>query len=193
MSISVDPATTTMSPLTRSRRRPTAPNGNCPCHRADRDSGWEITPGKWKSSLGMPIPKPPRHCLNYRVTWTPDGQGLQERNDQTDWYALHRPVLSTRFRLTGLRRRREPTRSRVRDPVRRRQTRGLRWSEVATGQAAAPTAPTNSAATGQPTITGTVEVGETLTAATSAISDGNGTHEAWRIQPPVGAQRQRLR
>ena len=53
-------------------------------------------------------------------------------------------------------------------------TESLRWSEVATGQAAASAAPTNSAATGQPTITGTVEVGQTLTADTSAISDGNG-------------------
>lgn len=34
--------------------------------------------------------------------------------------------------------------------------------------------PPNSIATGQPTITGTVEVGETLTAGTSAISDSNG-------------------
>lgn len=32
----------------------------------------------------------------------------------------------------------------------------------------------NSAATGKPTITGTVQVGETLTAGTSGISDGNG-------------------
>ena len=35
--------------------------------------------------------------------------------------------------------------------------------------------PPNEAATGQPAITGTVEVGEALTAGTSGISDGNGT------------------
>ena len=46
------------------------------------------------------------------------------------------------------------------------------------GQAGQATAPTNSAATGQPTITGTAEVGETLTAGTSGIADGNGTTNA---------------
>ena len=37
-----------------------------------------------------------------------------------------------------------------------------------------PTTTPNSAATGKPAITGTVQVGETLTAGTSGISDGNG-------------------
>ena len=37
-----------------------------------------MTPGNWKSP-GMPIPRPPKLYLDYRVTWTPDGQGLQEQ------------------------------------------------------------------------------------------------------------------
>ena len=41
-------------------------------------------------------------------------------------------------------------------------------------QEATPTPTPNSAATGKPAITGTVQVGETLTAGTSGISDGNG-------------------
>ena len=50
-----------------------------------------------------------------------------------------------------------------------------RWSDVVSGQAGIST---NSPATGQPTIAGTAEVGETLTAGTSAISDDNGTTNA---------------
>ena len=38
--------------------------------------------------------------------------------------------------------------------------------------------PPNATASGQPTITGTVQVGETLTASTSGISDGNGSANA---------------
>ena len=46
------------------------------------------------------------------------------------------------------------------------------------GTTATATAPTNSAATGQPTITGNTAVGDVLTAGTSAITDTNGTDDA---------------
>ena len=49
------------------------------------------------------------------------------------------------------------------------------WSHVATGQAGVTP---NSPATAQPTISGTTEVGETLTAGTSSIDDGNGLSDA---------------
>ena len=53
------------------------------------------------------------------------------------------------------------------------------YSETTTSTATAVVVnPPNVAATGQPAITGTVEVGETLTAATSAISDDNGLTNA---------------
>ena len=49
------------------------------------------------------------------------------------------------------------------------------YSETVTSDATnLVTRPPNSLATGKPTITGTVGVGETLTAGTSGISDGNG-------------------
>ena len=58
-------------------------------------------------------------------------------------------------------------------PVRRQQK--VDWSDVATGQAGVTP---NSPATGQPTVSGTTEVGETLTAGASSIGDGNGLSDA---------------
>ena len=49
------------------------------------------------------------------------------------------------------------------------------WSDVVTGQAGITP---NSPATSQPTISGTAEEGEKLSAGTSSISDGNGTSNA---------------
>ena len=115
-------------------------------------SGRDDQAGANWTSPGTPTPRPPRHSSDYRVTWTPNGQGLQEQRPDRLVHAY--PTGTQRGNGYRLRRRREPTRSRVRDPV-RRPTESLRWSEVANGQAAAPTAPTNSAATGQPAVTGT--------------------------------------
>ena len=110
--------------------------------------------------------------LNYRVAWTPQGESFK-RASQTDWNVY---TTSTQHTVTGLD---AGANYQVKVRTRYEGNQGSRWTDVVTGQTAAPPAvPTNSAATGQPTITGTVEVGETLTAATSAISDDNGLSNA---------------
>ena len=109
---------------------------------------------------------------NYRVAWTPQGESFK-RASQTDWNVY---TTSTQHTVTGLD---AGATYQVKVRTRYEGNQGSRWTDVVTGQTAAPPAvPTNSAATGQPTITGTVEVGETLTAATSAISDDNGLSNA---------------
>ena len=106
--------------------------------------------------------------LNYRVAWTPEGESFK-RASQTDWNVY---TTSTQHTVTGLD---AGANYQVKVRTRYEGNQGSRWTDVVTGQTAAPPAvPTNSAATGQPTITGTVEVGETLTAGISAISDDNG-------------------
>ena len=106
--------------------------------------------------------------LNYRVAWTPEGEGFKSAN-RTNWNVY---TTSTQHTVTGLD---AGATYQVKVRTRYEGNQGSRWTEVVTGQTAAPPAvPTNSAATGQPTITGTAEVGETLTAGTSAISDDNG-------------------
>ncbi len=106
--------------------------------------------------------------LNYRVAWTPNGEGFKSA-DQTDW---NTHTAGTQHTVTGLN---AGATYKVKVRTRYEGNQGSRWTDVVTGQAAAPT---NSAATGQPTITGTVEVGQTLTAGTSGIADGNGTTNA---------------
>ena len=109
---------------------------------------------------------------NYRVAWTPQGESFK-RASQNDWNVY---TTSTQHTVTGLD---AGATYQVKVRTRYEGNQGSRWTDVVTGQTAAPPAvPTNSAATGQPTITGTVEVGETLTAATSAISDDNGLSNA---------------
>ena len=109
---------------------------------------------------------------DYRVAWTPQGEGFK-RASQTNWNVY---TTSTQHSVTGLD---AGANYQVKVRTRYEGNKGSRWTEVVTGQTAAPPAvPTNSAATGQPTITGTVEVGETLTAATSGIADDNGLSNA---------------
>ena len=112
-------------------------------------------------------PQTTKTLQDYRVTWAPDGEPFKT-NDQTDWYAY---PTTNEVSVTGLD---ADQTYKVRVRARYNDNKKSRWSDAVTGQAAASAAPTNSAATGQPTITGTVEVGQTLTADTSAISDGNG-------------------
>ena len=109
--------------------------------------------------------------LNYRVAWTPQGESFKSA-DQTDWNAH---TTGTQHTVTGLD---AGETYQVKIRTRYEGNQGSRWTDVMTGQAGQATAPTNSAATGQPAITGSAEVGETLTADTSAISDGNGTTNA---------------
>ena len=109
--------------------------------------------------------------LNYRVAWTPQGESFKSA-DQTDWNAH---TTGTQHTVTGLD---AGASYQVKVRTRYEGNQRSRWTQVVTGQAGQAAAPTNSAATGQPTITGSAEVGETLTADTSAISDGNGTTNA---------------
>ena len=109
--------------------------------------------------------------LNYRVAWTPQGESFKKA-DQTDW---NTHTTGTQHTVTGLDAG-ETYQVKIRTKYEGRQ--GSRWTDVATGQAGQAAAPTNSAATGQPTITGTAEVGQILTAGNSGIADGNGTTNA---------------
>ena len=105
---------------------------------------------------------------DYRVAWTPQGESFKSAN-RTNWNVY---TTSTQHTVTGLD---AGATYQVKVRTRYEGNQGSRWTEVVTGQTAAPlAAPTNSPATGQPTITGRVEVGKTLTANTSGISDDNG-------------------
>ena len=106
--------------------------------------------------------------LNYRVAWTPEGERFKSA-DRTKWNAH---TTNTQHTVTGLD---AGATYQVKIRTRYEGRQGSRWTDVVTGQAGVtPNVP----ATGQPTITGTAEVGETLTAATSAISDDNGLTNA---------------
>ena len=113
-------------------------------------------------------PQTTKTLSDYRVTWTPDGEDFKN-NDQTDWYAY---PTTNQVTVTGLD---AGETYKVRVRARYDDNKKSHWSNVVTGQAAVTP---NSPATGQPTISGTAEVGETLTAGTSAISDANGLTNA---------------
>ena len=98
------------------------------------------------------------------MTWTPDGEGFKT-NDQTEWYAY---PTTNQVTVTGLD---AGATHQVRVRARYDDNRKSGWSDVATGQSGITP---NNPATGQPTITGTVETGSKLTAAASGISDENG-------------------
>ena len=106
--------------------------------------------------------------LNYRVAWTPDGEGFKSA-DRTNWN-FH--TTGTQHTVTDLD---AGATYQVKFRTRYEGNQGSRWTAVVTGQSAVTT---NTPATGQPTIAGTVETGETLTAATSNISDDNGLANA---------------
>ena len=101
---------------------------------------------------------------DYRVTWTPDGQAFKTA-DETDWSAY---PTSNQLTATGLD---AGATYNVRVRARYYDGKRSRWSDAVTGQTAVPA---NSPATGQPIITGTAQVRETLTAGTSSITDDNG-------------------
>ena len=111
--------------------------------------------------------------LNYRVAWTPEGESFKSA-DQTDWN-VH--TASNQHTVTGLD---AGATYQVKVRTRYDGNKGSRWTDVVTGQSGAPTntTPVNAPATGQPTIAGTPEAGETLTAATSNVSDDNGLANA---------------
>ena len=106
--------------------------------------------------------------LNYRVAWTPDGERFKSA-DRTNWNVY---TTSNQHTVTGLD---AGATYQVKVRTRYEGRQGSRWTDVVTGQSAVTL---NTPATGQPTIAGTVETGETLTAATSSISDDNGLANA---------------
>ena len=106
--------------------------------------------------------------LNYRVAWTPEGKRFKSA-DRTNWNVY---TTSNQHTVIGLD---AGATYQVKVRTRYEGRQGSRWTDVVTGQSAVTL---NTPATGQPTIAGTVETGETLTAATSSISDDNGLANA---------------
>ena len=115
-----------------------------------------------------PHPQTSKTLSDYRVTWKPDGTAFQPK-DQSRWNTY---PTTNEVSLTGL-----DAGATYQVKVRARYDDGKisRWSDIISGQAGVTP---NSPATGQPTIAGTAEVGETLTAGTSAIADDNGLTNA---------------
>ena len=156
----------------------------------DRDwkqspTGLNVTAGDAAGELDITWdahPQTSKTLSDYRVTWTPDGESFKT-NDHTEWYAY---PTTNQVSVTGLD---AGETYKVRVRARYDDNKKSRWSDVVSGQTGVTT---NTPATGQPTIAGTVEVRETLTAATSSHLRRQRPHER-RIQPPVGAQRQWLR
>ena len=110
----------------------------------------------------------PQTVKDYRVTWAKTGEDFRK------WYVSGYSAFptDTEHSITGLD---DGEDYKVRVRARFDQGKPSHWSStlsVAAG-GAAPT-PANEAPTGLPVITGTVQVGETLTADTSGISDANG-------------------
>ena len=110
----------------------------------------------------------PQTVKDYRVTWAKTGEDFRK------WYVSGYSAFptDTEHSITGLD---DGEDYKVRVRARFDQGKPSHWSSTLTVAAggAAPT-PANEAPTGLPVITGTVRVGETLTADTSGISDGNG-------------------
>ena len=142
----------------------------------DRDwkqspTGLNVTAGDAGGKLDITWdahPQTSKTLSDYRVTWTPDGESFKT-NDHTEWYAY---PTTNQVSVTGLD---AGATYKVRVRARYDDNRKSNWSAVVTGQSAVTT---NTPATGQPTIAGTVETGETLTTATSSISDDNGLANA---------------
>ena len=142
----------------------------------DRDwkqspTGLNVTAGDAAGELDITWhahPQTSKTLSDYRVTWTPDGESFKT-NDQTEWYAY---PTTNEVTVTGLD---AGATYKVRVRARYDNNKKSRWSDVVSGQAGVSQ---NSPAAGQPTIAGTVEVRETLTAGTSAISDDNGLTNA---------------
>ena len=134
-------------------------------------TGLNVTAGDQAGELNIAWhahPQTSKTLSDYRVTWTPDGESFKT-NNQTEWYAY---PTTNQVSVTGLD---AGATYKVRVRARYDDNKKSRWSNVMTGQAGVTT---NTPTTGQPTIAGTAEVGETLTAATSAIADANGLTNA---------------
>ena len=136
-------------------------------------TGLNVTAGDATGELDIAWdthPQTSKTLSDYRVTWTPDGEAFKPNDSETEWYAY---PTTNQVSVTGLD---AGATYKVRVRARYDDNRKSRWSDVVSGQTNA--SRRTHAATGQPTITGTAEVGETLTAATSSISDANGLTNA---------------
>ena len=134
-------------------------------------TGLNVTAGDNAGELNLtwdPHTQTSKTLSDYRVTWTPDGEAFKT-NDQTEWYAY---PTTNEVTVTGLE---AGATYKVRVRARYDDGRKSKWSDVVSGQSGVTP---NSPATGQPTISGTAEVGDTLTAGTSAIADDNGLTNA---------------
>ncbi len=134
-------------------------------------TGLNVTAGDNAGELNLtwdPHTQTSKTLSDYRVTWTPDGEAFKT-NDQTEWYAY---PTTNEVTVTGLE---AGATYKVRVRARYDDGRKSNWSDVVSGQSGVTP---NSPATGQPTISGTAEVGDTLTAGTSAIADDNGLTNA---------------
>ena len=117
---------------------------------------------------------------DYRVAWTPEGESFKGAS-QTNWNVY---TTSTQHTVTGLD---AGANYQVKVRTRYEGNKGSRWTEVVTDRPL-PRPPSQRIPPpqGQPTITGRVEVGKTLTANTS---ESPTTTDSRGVQPPVGTQR----
>ena len=128
-------------------------------------TGVSVQPGANAGGLDVSWDAHPDGADDYRVSWAPQGENFRGRTN-TNWNAY---PAGTSLNITGLE-------SGTGCKVRARFDEGLSspWSAVMTATARL----ANGGATGQPTVSGTALVGETLTAGASAISDDNGMTRA---------------
>ena len=134
-------------------------------------TGLTVSPGDEAGELEIiwdAHPQTSKTLSDYRVTWTTDGEDFKHASE-TGWSAY---PTSNQLTVTGLD---AGATYQVRVRARYDDNKRSRWSDAVSGQT---TAPTNTAATGQPTITGNARVRETLTATTSNIADDNGLTNA---------------
>ena len=158
----------------------------------DRDwkqspTGLNVTAGDAAGQLDITWdahPQTSKTLSDYRVTWTPDGEAFKPKFRPTEWYAY---PTTNQVSVTGLD---AGETYQVRVRARYDDNKKSRWSDVVSGQAGV--SHEQHQPTGQPTIAGTAEVGETLTAGNFRHLRRQRAHEH-RIQPPVGPQHQWLR
>ena len=122
-----------------------------------------VTEGDNPGELDVSWDAHPDGAADHRVKWAPADGNFRTWSD-TDWNAF---PSGTSYTITGLD---DGVEYKVQVKARFVGGPGSMWSAVVT----ATTRPANSTATGLPTITGTAQVGETLSADTSGISDANG-------------------
>ncbi len=131
--------------------------------RASAPTGVNATGGTNPGELDVSWDAHPNGAVDHRVSWAPSNENFRGWRD-TGWNAF---PTGTSYTITGLDGGEE---YKVKVRARFQSGPSSLWSGILTATAK----PENSAPTGQPGITGTAQVGETLTADTSGISDANG-------------------